>query len=162
MSVQSVRKLFSDAGLGDLVLFSEVISDTVENAAAMIGCEPRQIAKTMSFLLGDAAIVIVASGDAKIDNGKYKAEFGTKAKMIPYAEVEGYTGHLPGGICPFALKENVAVFLDESLKRFDVVYTGGGDEHNTVKVTLPLLEQYSNYKKWIDVCKNWNDEGNLE
>ena len=157
MSVQSVRKLFSDAGLGDLVLYSEVISDTVENAAAMIGCEPRQIAKTMSFLLGDAAIVIVASGDAKIDNGKYKAEFGTKARMIPYAEVEGYTGHLPGGICPFALKENVAVFLDESLKRFDVVYTGGGDEHNTVKVTLPLLEQYSNYKKWIDVCKNWND-----
>ena len=157
MSVESVRKLFSDAGLGDLVLFSEVISDTVENAAAMIGCEPRQIAKTMSFLLGDAAIVIVASGDAKIDNGKYKAEFGTKARMIPYAEVEGYTGHLPGGICPFALKENVAVFLDESLKRFDVVYTGGGDEHDTVKVTLPLLEQYSNYKKWIDVCKNWND-----
>ena len=157
MSVQSVIKLFCDAGLGDLVLFSEVISDTVENAAAMIGCEPRQIAKTMSFLLGDAAIVIVASGDAKIDNGKYKAEFGTKAKMIPYAEVEGYTGHLPGGICPFALKENVAVFLDESLKRLDVVYTGGGDEHNTVKVTLPLLEQYSNYKKWIDVCKNWND-----
>ena len=157
MSVESVRKLFSDAGLGDLVLYSEVISDTVENAAAMIGCEPRQIAKTMSFLLGDAAIVIVASGDAKIDNGKYKAEFGTKARMIPYAEVEGYTGHLPGGICPFALKENVAVFLDESLKRFDVVYTGGGDEHNTVKVTLPLLEQYSNYKKWIDVCKNWND-----
>ena len=140
MSVQSVRKLFCDAGLGDLVLYSEVISDTVENAAAMIGCEPRQIAKTMSFLLGDAAIVIVASGDAKIDNGKYKAEFGTKARMIPYAEVEGYTGHLPGGICPFALKENVAVFLDESLKRFDVVYTGGGDEHNTVKVTLPLLD----------------------
>ena len=96
MSVQSVRKLFCDAGLGDLVLYSEVISDTVENAAAMIGCEPRQIAKTMSFLLGDAAIVIVASGDAKIDNGKYKAEFETKARMIPYAELEGYTGHLPG------------------------------------------------------------------
>jgi prolyl-tRNA editing enzyme YbaK/EbsC (Cys-tRNA(Pro) deacylase) len=157
MSVQSVRKLFSDAGLGELVLYSKVVSDTVENAAAMIGCEPCQIAKTMSFLLGDVAIVIVASGDAKIDNGKYKAEFGAKAKMIPYGEAEHYTGHLPGGICPFALKENVAAFLDESLKRFDVVYTGGGDEHNTVKVTIPQLEQYSNYQKWIDVCKNWND-----
>ena len=162
MSVQGVRKLFCDAGLEELVLYSEVVSDTVENAAAMIGCEPCQIAKTMSFLLEDMPIVIVASGDAKIDNGKYKAEFATKAKMIPYGEVEGYTGHLPGGVCPFALKEGVTVFLDESLKRFDVVYTGGGDEHNTVKVTLSQLEQYSNYKKWVDVCKNWNDEGALE
>lgn len=156
MSVESVRKLFKKDNLENLVLYSKIVSDTVENAAKLLGCEPSQIAKTMSFIVHDKPIVIVASGDAKIDNVKYKSIFNTKAKMIPFNEVEELTGHLPGGICPFALKENVSVYLDISLKRFDIVFTGGGDEHNTVKVNIEQLEKYSNYVKWVDVCKNWN------
>lgn len=155
MSVKSVRELFKEAGLEGLVLYNETVSDTVENAAALLKCQPAQIAKTMSFIVNDAPIVIAVSGDAKIDNGKYKAVFKTKAKMIPFQEVELLTGHIPGGICPFALKENVKVYLDISLKRFDLVYTGSGDEHNTVKVTIGQLEQFSAAQGWIDVCKDW-------
>lgn len=155
MSVESVREVFKKDGLEDLVLHSDVISDTVENAASLLGCEPKQIAKTMSFVIGDETVLIVTSGDAKIDNPKYKAKFNSKAKMASFEEVERLTGHLPGGICPFGLKDNVKVYLDESLKRFDIVYTGGGDAHNTVKVNIDQLEKYSNYVKWVDVCKNW-------
>lgn len=154
MSVESVQTLFAQANLKEAVLFSETVSDTVEHAAELLGCEPCQIAKTMAFLADDRALIIVASGDSKIDNGKFKAAFNTKAKMIPFGEVEAYTGHLPGGVCPFALKEPVPVWLDESLKRFDVVYTGGGDEHHTVRVTLPQLEALSRASGWIDVCKS--------
>ena len=157
MSVESVRELFRKNNLEELVLYSEVISDTVENAANMLGCEPKQIAKTMSFILEDKPIVIVSSGEAKIDNSKYKTYFNNKAKMIPFEQVEELTGHIPGGISPFALKENVKVYLDISLKRFDIVYAGAGDEHNTVKVTIEQLEKFSNYIEWIDVCKNWNE-----
>ena len=153
MSVESVKAFFEEKGLGLLVHYSETVSDTVENAAAMIGCEPAQIAKTMSFLVGDGAVLIVSCGDAKIDNAKYKAAFHTKAKMIPADGLEALTGHLPGGVAPFACKDGVKVYLDESLKRFDVVYTGGGDEHHTVEVTLPLLERLSGFAAWVDVCK---------
>ena len=153
MSVESVKAFFEEKGLGSLVHYSETVSDTVENAAAMIGCEPAQIAKTMSFLVGDGAVLIVSCGDAKIDNAKYKAAFHTKAKMIPADRLEALTGHLPGGVAPFACKDGAKVYLDESLKRFDVVYTGGGDEHHTVEVTLPLLEQLSGFAAWVDVCK---------
>ena len=153
MSVESVKAFFEKEGLGHLVHSNEIVSDTVENAAAMIGCEPAQIAKTMSFLLGDGAILIVSCGDAKIDNAKFKAAFHTKAKMVPADRAEELTGHLPGGICPFACKEGVKVYLDGSLKRFGVVYTGGGDEHHTVEVTLPQLERLSGYEAWVDVCK---------
>lgn len=160
MSVQSVRALFEQAGLGHLVRYNEVVSDTVANAAAMLHCKEAQIAKTMSFLVGEEPIVIVSSGDAKIDNARYKAVFATKAKMIPYEQVENYTGHIPGGICPFACKEGVKVYLDESLKRFDVAYTGGGDEHNIVEVTIPILERFTGYVEWLDVCKGWREEEN--
>lgn len=153
MSVQSVRELFTKNNLESLVLYNEKISDTVENAAMLLGCEPKQIAKTISFIINDKPVIIVTSGDVKIDNAKYKNFFNSKAKMIPYEEVEKFTGHIPGGICPFGLKEDVKVYLDISLKRFDIVYTGGGDEHNTVKVTIEQLEKYSNYIEWIDVCK---------
>ena len=153
MSVESVREFFDRNGLSQALLFSETTSDTVEHAAELLGCEPCQIAKTMSFLVGDGAVIIVTAGDRKIDNAGYKAQFGTKAKMIPFDAVEQYTGHLPGGVCPFALKEGVPVYLDESLKRFDVVYTGAGDEHHTARVTLPQLEQLSFAVGWINVCK---------
>ena len=155
MPVQNVKNLLVKNNLEELLLYSETVSDTVENAAELLGCEPKQIAKTMSFMIDDEPIVIVASGDAKIDNPKYKAVFNTKAKMIPYGEVEKLTGHLPGGLCPFALIENVKVYLDVSLKRFEIVFTGGGDEHHTVKVNIAQLEKLSNYVDWIDVCKNW-------
>lgn len=158
MSVESVKKFFEDKGLGACVRYSEIISDTVENAAAMIGCQPAQIAKTLSFLIGEQPILIVAGGDAKIDNPKYKATFGAKASMIPFDAAEQWTGHLPGGICPFACKDGVKVYLDESLKRFDVVYTGGGDAHHTICVTLTQLEQLSDYVSWVDVCKGWQGE----
>lgn len=155
MSVEKVKALFIKAGLSERLRYSEVISDTVENAAKMIGCQPAQIAKTMSFLLPERPIVIVSSGDAKIDNAKYKQTFGVKAKMIPLERVEALTGHLPGGISPFACEDDVLVYLDESLKRFDIVYAGAGDEHNTVEVTISLLEQLSGYEAWVDVCKGW-------
>lgn len=154
MSTESVKAFFESKNLASLILTSDTISDTVEHAAELIGCEPCRIAKTMSFLVGGDPVVIVASGDSKIDNAKFKACFHTKAKMIPSGEVEGYTGHLPGGVCPFALKETVKVYLDVSVQRFDVVYTGGGDEHHTVKVTLPQLESLSGSLGWIDVCKS--------
>lgn len=156
MSVESVRELFKKDQLEDLVFYSEKISDTVENAARLLGCREEQIAKTMLFTVDNNPVVIVASGDAKIDNQKYKSYFNSKAIMIPYQEVEEVTGHIPGGICPFGLKDNVKVYLDRSLKRFDIVYTGGGDEHNTVKVNIEQLEKYSRYIEWVDVCKNWN------
>ena len=153
MSVESVRELFRNAGMEDRLCCSEIISDTVENAAAMIGCLPAQIAKTMSFLVDEKAILIVSSGTAKIDNAKYKAAFHTKAKMIPADRLEELTGHLPGGVSPFACKSDVKVYLDQSLKQFDVVYAGAGDEHNTVEVTIPILEKLSGYTAWVDVCK---------
>lgn len=157
MSVESVRLLFRSIGMEECVRYDEVISDTVENAAEMIGCKPAQIAKTMSFVVDDKPIIIVASGDAKIDNTKYKSIFSSKAKMIPFDKVEEFIGHLPGGVCPFACKPEVKIYLDESLKRFDIVYTGGGDEHNTVEVSIPLLEKLRKYESWIDVCKGWQE-----
>lgn len=153
MSVESVKTLFENEGMGERFHFNEIISDTVQNAAEMIGCQPAQIAKTMSFIVNDEPIVIVTSGDVKIDNSKYKKTFSDKAKMIPFDNVEEATGHSPGGICPFACKPGVKVYLDESLKQFEIVYTGGGDEHHTVEVTLALLEKLSGYESWIDVCK---------
>lgn len=157
MSVESVRNFFKEKGLEDLLLYSEITADTVEHAAKLWGCEPRQIAKTMSFLVGEEPIVIVSSGEARIDNSKYKAKFHTKARMIPFDLVEQYTGHIPGGVSPFALKPLVKVYLDVSLKRFDIVYAGAGDEHNTVKVTIPELEEFSAAESWVDVCNNWEN-----
>lgn len=157
MSVKSVKDFFEKEKLEDLVIYNEEVSDTVENAAKLLNCKEAQIAKTMSFIVNDEPLVIVSGGDTKIDNAKYKDYFKVKAKMIPYEDVENLTGHLPGGICPFALNNNVKVYLDVSLKRFITVYTGGGDEHNVVKVTIKQLEKFSNYIEWIDVCKNWNE-----
>ena len=154
MSVESVKSLFEKEGLSRLVHYSDIVSDTVETAASMIGCMPAQILKTMTFIVNDKPIAIALSGDMKIDNSKYNKYFGVKAKMIPFDLVESITGHIPGGVCPFACNENVKVYLDESLKRFDVVYSGGGDEHNTVEVTIPILEKLSKYEAWIDVSKS--------
>ena len=155
MSFERIKEYFDGVGLGQRVVEREQIGATVEQAAASIGCEPARIAKTMSFSLGEEAILVVMAGDTKIDNTKYKACFQQKAKMIPGEMVETYTGHLPGAVCPFAVKENVRVFLDVSLKRFDILYTAGGSLTSTVKLSLEELERHSASAGWVDVCKGW-------
>ena len=129
-------------------------SATVEDAAKALNCKEKEIAKTLSFLVNNEAILIVVAGDKKIDNTKYKAEFNTKARMIPFEEVEEYTGHKPGGVCPFGVKENVKIYLDESLKRFDIIYPACGSSNSAVKLTIEELEKASNFEKWVDVFKD--------
>lgn len=130
-------------------------SATVEEAASALNCLPENIAKTMSFSLENKNILIVMAGDTKVDNKKYKAIFGKRAKMIPRELVEESVGHLPGGVCPFAIKDEVDVYLDESLKRFSLVYPAAGDDHSAVELTPNELEKYSYAKEWVDVGKGW-------
>lgn len=154
MAIEKVREYMSGFGRDKDILEFEVSSATVELAAQAVGCEPARIAKTLSFKLpDDTPILIVAAGDAKINNGKYKAEFSAKAKMLAFDEVEVLIGHAVGGVCPFAINDGVRVFLDDSLKRFDYVYPACGSSNSAIKLTLPELEQLSNSEKWIDVCK---------
>lgn len=135
------------------ILEFDVSSATVELAAQAVGCEPERIAKTMSFLVNEEVILIVTAGDVKIDNKKYKQYFHAKAKMIPFEEVEGYIGHAPGGVCPFAVKEGVRTYLDESLKRFETVYPAAGSANSAVRLTPQELEQCIENVTWIDVCR---------
>ena len=135
------------------ILEFDVSSATVELAAQAVGCEPERIAKTMSFLVNEEVILIVTAGDVKIDNKKYKQYFHAKAKMIPFEEVEEYIGHAPGGVCPFAVKEGVRTYLDESLKRFETVYPAAGSANSAVRLTPQELEQCIENVTWIDVCK---------
>ena len=129
-------------------------SATVEEAAKALNCEEKELAKTLSFLVNDEPILIVVAGDKKIDNPKYKAEFNTKAKMIPFDDVERLIGHEVGGVCPFGIKDGVQVYLDDSLKRFPVIYPACGSSNSAIKLTIEELEKTSNYEKWIDVCKD--------
>lgn len=153
MSFERVKQYFETQGAGDKVMELTHSSATVELAAEAIGCEPAHIAKTMSFLMGEGAILIVTAGDVKIDNKKFKETFHQKAKMIPADQVEALIGHAPGGVCPFVIKESVPVYLDVSLKRFDIVYPAAGSGNSAVRLTLPELEHYSHSREWIDVCK---------
>lgn len=156
MALEKVISYFEQLGLKDRVKVFEQSSATVELAALAVGCEPAHIAKTMSFLLGDKPILIVTAGDARIENKKYKAFFGQKAKMIPWDDVESYIGHAPGGVCPFEIKEGVNTYLDISLKRFDTVYPAAGSDNSAVALSIEELEKYSNSQEWIDICKNWD------
>lgn len=153
MSIEKVRDYFQNMGMEDRVMEFEVSSATVELAAQALHCEPCRIAKTLSFHVGDRVVLIVAAGDVKIDNPKYKAQFGTKAKMLSYEEAEPLIGHGVGGVCPFAVNEGVEVYLDESLKRFETVFPACGSSNSAIELTIPELEQYSGYVEWIDVCK---------
>ena len=153
MSFDKVKQYFESKGAGDKVLWLEHSSATIELAAEAIGCEPARIAKTLSFLIGEYPILIVTAGDVKVDNKKYKEIFHTKAKMIPGELVEDLIGHAPGGVCPFAIKENVKVYLDDSLKRFEIVYPAAGSGNSAVRLTLPELEHFSGSSEWIDICK---------
>ncbi len=153
MSFNKVYEFFKEKGLADRVMEFDESSATVELAAQAIGCEPARIAKTMSFLIDDKAILIVTAGNVKIDNKKYKAYFHTKAKMIPWDDVEEYIGHAPGGVCPFAVKEGISVYLDTSLKAFDTVYPAAGSSNSAVKLSPDELYTLSGAADWIDVCK---------
>lgn len=155
MAIEKVREYFKSLGIEDRILEFEVSSATVELAAAALGCEGKKIAKTLSFSVNGEPILIVAAGDAKIANPKYKAKFGTKAAMLSYEDAEKLIGHAVGGVCPFAVNEGVLVYLDESLKRFETVFPACGSSNSAIELTIPELEKYSGFKEWIDVCKDW-------
>ena len=154
MSYENVKKYFENLGLSKRIITRDNI-DTVTHAAKVIGCKEARIAKTMSFIVKDEPLVIVMSGDAKIDNAKYKAYFHQKAKMIAYEDVETIIGHPPGGVCPFALNPNINVYLDISLKRFETSHAAAGSANSTIELSPEELEKYTNAKDWIDVCKWW-------
>lgn len=154
MAIEKVREYFKKFGIENRIQEFDVSSATVLLAAEALRTEPCRIAKTLSFLLGEEPILIVAAGDAKVDNSKYKARFCTKAKMLRFEQVEELVGHPVGGVCPFALNENVKVYLDESLKRFETVFPACGSSNSAIEVTLPELEKYSDkFEGWVDVCK---------
>ena len=155
MSFENVKKYFEEIEMDSKIIELKDSSATVEQAANALGCKPEHIAKTMSFKTKEGPILIVCAGDAKIDNKKYKCVFGQKAKMIPANEVEELIGHLPGGVCPFAIKENVKVYLDISLKRFEKVYPAAGNGHSAIELTIKELETISKADSWVDVCNNW-------
>lgn len=153
MSKEAVKEYFKKYGIENRIQELEESSATVELAAKALGCEPERIAKTLSFKVEDKSILIVVAGDVKIDNAKYKAKFNTKAKMLNIEEVEELIGHKVGGVCPFAIKENVKVYLDISLKRFEFVYPAAGSGNSAIKLSIEELEKYSNYIEWVDVGK---------
>ena len=156
MAIEKVRAYFAQFGIADRVQEFDVSSATVELAAQALQCEPCRIAKTLSFMVDGHAVLVVMAGDAKIDNPKYKAQFGTKAKMLTPDEAEALIGHAVGGVCPFGIREGVPVYLDESLKRFETVFPACGSSSSAIDLTIAELEKYSGYTSWVDVCKGWN------
>lgn len=153
--IEQVREYFKLYEMEERIIELETSSATVELAAQAIGCEPERIAKTLSFQVEEKPILIVTAGDTKIDNAKYKAKFHAKAKMLSPDEVLEKIGHAVGGVCPFGIKDGVLVYLDESLRRFETVFPAAGSHNSMIELNLQELEQYSNYKEWIDVCKGW-------
>lgn len=153
MAIERVKEYFKTFGMEDRIQEFEVSSATVALAAEALHCDGCRIAKTLSFHLGEKVILIVAAGDAKIDNSKYKGFFGAKAKMLSFEEAEPLIGHAVGGVCPFAVNEGIDIYLDESLKRFETVFPACGSSNSAIELTLEELEKHSHYKAWIDVCK---------
>ena len=157
MSIERVKAYFASVGLADRVREFDVSSATVELAALALGCEGKRIAKTLSFMGPAGPLLVVAAGDARIDNAKFKAQFGLKAKMLTPEQAVELVGHAVGGVCPFAVNEGVEVWLDESLKRFETVFPACGSSNSAIELTIPELEKYAVPKGWVDVCKGWND-----
>lgn len=157
MAIEKVKAYFNQYGMEDKVLEFTESSATVELAAKALQCEPKRIAKTLSFHVGEQVTLVVTAGDAKIDNRKYKEYFGVKAKMLSFDEAEPLIGHAVGGVCPFAVNDGVEIYLDVSLKRFDTVYPACGSANSAIKLTIPELETYSKLAAWVDVCKSWDD-----
>jgi prolyl-tRNA editing enzyme YbaK/EbsC (Cys-tRNA(Pro) deacylase) len=152
MSIEKVREHFSTLGIADRIMEFDVSSATVELAAKAVGVEGARIAKTLSFLVKDEPILIVVAGDGRVDNKKYKATFSAKAKMLTHDQASEMIGHAVGGVCPFAVNEGVRVYLDESLRRFNTVFPACGSSNSAIELTIPELEKYSEFEKWVDVC----------
>ena len=159
MSIEKVRAYFRPLGIEDRIREFDVSSATVELAAVAVGVEGARIAKSLSFKVEDKPVIIVVAGDAKVDNSRYKAQFHTKAKMLTFEEAHTLIGHDVGGVCPFALPEDVKVYLDVSLRRFETVFPAAGSSNSAVEMTCDELERYaSNFAGWVDVCKGWRPE----
>ncbi|GAA2911653.1 YbaK/EbsC family protein [Enterococcus pseudoavium] len=157
MSFEAVKTYFNQYGITDRIQEFPVSSATVQLAAQALNCAPERIAKTLSFKQkkSDQTLLIVTAGDAKIDNAKYKAHFNERATMLKADEVEATIGHPVGGVCPFAVKKEIPVYLDQSLKRFTTVFPACGSANTAIELTIPELEQYTHFQQWIDVCKSW-------
>ena len=155
MAIERVKQFFKQYDMEERIIELEESSATVELAANALHTDPCRIAKSLSFLLDDKPILVITAGDAKIDNSKYKAAFGKKAKMLTADEVKELIGHEVGGVCPFAINEGVTTYLDDSLKRFETVFPACGSSNSAIELTIPELEKYSSYVSWVDVCKNW-------
>ena len=153
MSLEKAKNYLKKYHLEDKIMEFNTSSATAQEASLALNCKEGDIAKTLSFFVDEKPILIVVAGDKKIDNSKYKKEFSTKAKMIPFDQVEKFIGHQVGGVCPFGIKESVIVYLDVSLKEHEIIYPAGGSSNSAVKLTIEELEKASGYKKWIDVCK---------
>ena len=159
MSIEKVRAYFKPLGIEERIREFDVSSATVELAAVAVGVEGARIAKSLSFKVDDQPIIIVVAGDAKVDNSAYKKQFHTKAKMLTHEEAHELIGHDVGGVCSFALPENVKVYLDVSLKRFETVFPAAGSDNSAIELTCEELEKYSsNFVEWVDVCKAWRPE----
>ena len=160
MPIKTVKAYFASLGMEDRVLEFPVSSATVELAAQAVGVIPARIAKTLSFKVGEDPILIVAAGDAKIDNSKYKHYYHAKAKMLTFDEAVERIGHAPGGVCPFALPEDVKTYLDISLRRFETVFPAVGSAASAIELTCDELEKCcgANFVEWVDVCKGWQEE----
>ena len=153
MAIEKVKAYFEQFGIKDKIIELETSSATVELAAAALGVAPERIAKTLSFMVGEKVVLVVAAGDARIDNPKFKATFHTKATMLSRDEAEEKIGHAVGGVCPLAVNDGVEVYLDESLKRFETVFPAAGSSNSAIELTLDELEKYSKAKGWVDVSK---------
>ena len=157
MAIEKVREYFKSLGIDNRILEFDVSSATVELAAEALGCEGKRIAKSLSFNINGEAILVVCAGDGRVDNAKYKATFGVKAKMLTPDEAVELIGHAVGGVCPFAVNEGVKVYLDESIKRFETVFPACGSSNSAIEMTISELEKYSVYTEWVDVCKSWQE-----
>ena len=158
MSIEKVKDFFDEKGIANRIREFDTSSATVELAAEALGCEPCRIAKSLTFKVDEKAVLIVAAGDARIDNRKYKEFFGTKAKMLTPDEVLSLIGHAVGGVCPFAINDGVSVYLDNSLKRFETVFPACGSSNSAIELSIDELERYSGFISWVDVCKLPTDE----
>lgn len=158
MSLETVKEYLSAWERDKDILIFDSSSATVALAAQVLNTKPERIAKSLAFYSENEAIVIVVAGDAKVDNKKFKSTFGFKAKMLSVDDTFNFTNHEIGGVCPFALPQNVKVHLDISLKRFETVFPACGSSNSAIKLTIPELEQYSKFVDWVDVCKGWETE----
>lgn len=158
MAIEEVKQYLAALGLADRVIEFDQSSATVAQAAADLGCEPARIAKTMAFRLGESAVLVVMAGDGRVDNARFKARFGAKAAMVRSEELVSKVGHPMGGVCPFAVRPGVEVYLDESLRRFEVVYPAAGNAASAVRLTIPELERAAHrFAGWVDVAKGWRE-----